>query len=81
MRRPRPRWPASDAASWLIPLGEVAVATDDERVVVADLGAEAGAQVPLRHGHADGVGEALTEGSRRDLDARRVSDLWMAGRG
>ena len=62
-------------------LGEVAVAADDEGVVVADVGTEACAQVALGDGHADCIGETLAEGAGRDLDARRAPDLWMAGCG
>ena len=47
---------------------EVAVAADDEGVVVAQLGPEAGPQQPLGHPHAHAVGEALAEGAGRDLD-------------
>jgi len=58
---------------------EVAVAADDERVVVADVRAETGAQRPLGDAEADGVGEALTEGAGRDLDTRRVVHLGVTG--
>ena len=43
---------------------QVAVAADDERVVVTHLGAEAGAQPALGDAHADGVGEALGPAGR-----------------
>ena len=52
-------------------LHEAAVAGDDERVVVDQLGAELRAQAPLGDRHADGVGEALAERAGGDLDARR----------
>ena len=59
---------------------EIAVAADDERVVVADLGTEASPQPALGDAHAHGVGEALSEGTGGDLDARRVVHLGMSRR-
>ena len=58
---------------------EIAVAADDERVVVADLWAESGTQPALGDPHAHGIGEALAEGTGGDLDARRVVHLGMTG--
>ena len=62
-------------------LHQATVTGDHERVVVLRLGAEPGAQVPLGDRHADGVGESLTERSRRDLDAGGVAGLGVAGCG
>jgi hypothetical protein len=59
--------------------GEVAVAADDEGVMVRDVAAEARSQPPLGDGHADGVGESLSERSRGDLDAGGAVDFGMAG--
>src|SRR5207248_2905310 len=59
---------------------EVAIAADNERVVVADLGPEAGAQHTLGHTESDGVGEALTEGAGGDLDAGGVMHLGVTRR-
>ena len=49
-------------------------------MVVGQLRAEAGPEVALCNGHADAVGDALTERAGGDLDASRMSDLGMAGR-
>ena len=46
------------------PLHEVAVAADDEGVVVDELGAEARPQPALGDAHADAVAEALAERAR-----------------
>ncbi len=62
-------------------LHHAAVTGDHEREVVLGLGAEAGPQVLLRDRHADGVGEALTERSGRDLDPGGVSCFRVPGRG
>ena len=62
------------------PFLEVAVAADDERAVVAELWAEAGAEPALGDAHADGVGEALAQRAGGDVDARGVVDLGVAGR-
>ena len=59
-------------------LHEAAVAGDDEGVVVDELGAEAGPQPALGHGHADAVGEALAERAGGDLDAGGVVHLGVA---
>ena len=63
------------------PLGQAAVARDDEGVVVTDRFAEPGSEIALGDGHADGVGETLPEGARGDLDACRVPDLGVTRRG
>jgi hypothetical protein len=60
-------------------LRQVAVGADGEDAVVADVGAEAGPQVRFGDGHADAVGEALTEWPGGDLDAGGVTVLRMAG--
>ena len=59
---------------------EIAVTADREHVVVADLGAEALAQVRFRDRHAHTVGEALAERTGRDLDAAGVQALRVARR-
>ena len=56
-------------------LHEVAVTADPEDVVVAQLGAEARAEVLLVDRHADGVRKALPQRAGRDLDALRVPVL------
>ena len=79
LSRPNPRCPASDAASWLTPSmrqPSPAIA----HVWWSTRGREALAQEPLGDRHADGVGEALPERSRRDLDTRGVPGLGVAGR-
>src|SRR3989337_1981810 len=48
-------------------------------LVVDQAGPKPGVEQPLRECHADGVGEALAEGPRRCLDARRMAVLGMAG--
>ena len=60
-------------------LHQAAVAGDHEGVVLHQIGAEAGTQVPLRHGHSDRVGEALSEGAGGDLHAGGVARLGVAG--
>lgn len=62
------------------PLGEVAVAADHEGVVVAELGAEPGPQPRLGHPHPHAVGDALAQGTGRDLDPGRVVALGVARR-
>ena len=59
---------------------EVAVAADRERVVVAELGAEAGPKVLLGQRDAHGVADALTERPGGDLDVLDVALLGVAGR-
>ena len=65
---------------------QVAVGGEDVDVVVEDALARRGVRVEQaalaasRHGHADGVADALAEGSGGDLDARRVVVLRVAGR-
>ena len=59
---------------------EAAVAGDGEGVVVLDVGAEAGAELALGDGHADGVGEPLAERPGRHLDAGGVAALGVARR-
>ena len=64
-------------------LHHVAVAAHDPGAMVdqRQIGAvEAGRQHALGERHADGVGEALAERARRDLDARRLAALGMARR-
>ncbi len=61
-------------------LHEIAVAAEDEGVVVDDLGSEPGPEHALGDSHADTVGETLTERPGRDLDARYQADLGMTGR-
>ncbi len=77
--RPRPRWPASEAASWLTPFLEASVTGDREHAVVADLRAEPLAEVRLGERDADTVREALAERPRRDLDAGGVAVLRVPG--
>ena len=60
-------------------LRQTAIAGDHEGVVVRERGTEAGAQVLLRQRHADGVRDALAQGTRGDLDAGGVSVLGVAG--
>ena len=57
---------------------EVAVAADDEGVVVDQVRAESGPQHPLGHPEPDPVGEPLPERPGRDLDARQVVGFRMA---
>ena len=59
--------------------GEVAVATDHERVVVDQVGAEAFPQVLLGHAEADAVADALAQRPGGDLDPRGVVALGVAG--
>jgi hypothetical protein len=59
---------------------EVAVAADPEDVVVAQIGAEARAEVLLGDGHPDRVPEPLPERARRDLDAPGVPLLRVTRR-
>src|SRR5215475_5784538 len=59
-------------------LHETAIAGDDVRKVVHDIRSEHGAQIFFRDGHSYAVGEALTEGSRGDLDAVLDRVLGMA---
>ena len=60
-------------------LHQATVTGDHERVVVDGVGAEPVGEDPLGDRHADSVGEALTERSGGDLDARRVTGLGVAG--
>ena len=60
-------------------LGQVAVTGDHEGVVVADVGAEAGAEPSFGQAHADAVGEALAQRTGGDLDAGGVVDLGVPG--
>ena len=60
---------------------QAAVAGEHEREVVLHIGAEAGLEVALRQGHADGVGEPLAERAGGDLHAGGVADLGVARRG
>ena len=57
---------------------QVAVAADNEGVVVADVGSEACPEVSFGDGHSDAVGDALTQWARSDLDAGGMPDLRMA---
>ena len=77
MSRPSPRWPASDAASWLIPSFEVSVGADHEGVVVDEVGPETGPQDPLGNAQTDAVSHPLAERARGDLDPRCQVDLRM----
>jgi len=64
-------------------LHHVAVAGQHVGVVIDDLvpvAVEAGGQVALGQRHADGVGEALSQRARRDLDAGGAVRFRMAGR-
>ena len=60
------------------PLLEAAVAGEHERVVVADLGGEGGAQPAFGDPHAHPVGHALAEGTGGHLDPGRVVELGVA---
>ena len=62
------------------PLLETAVAGDDERVVVLDIGAEPRPELAFGDRQADGVPEALAERPGGDLDPRRVAPFGVAGR-
>ena len=57
----------------------VTVAAEHPGAVVAQLGAEALAQHPLGHGHADRVGEALAQGAGGGLDHADLTHLGVAG--
>src|SRR5439155_13664087 len=61
-------------------LFQVTVAADDERVVVADLAIEAGAEPALGDAHPDRAREALAERAGGDVDPRRVVHLGVPGR-
>jgi hypothetical protein len=61
-------------------LHEVAVTRDHEGVVVAQLGAEAGAQPALGDRHAGAVADALAERAGGDLDALGVVPFGVARR-
>ncbi len=58
---------------------QVAVAADPEDAVVAEIGAEALAQVLLVDRESDRVREALAEGAGRDLDTLGVAVLRVTG--
>ena len=83
MRLPSPRWPASDAASELMPSSRspseqmhVDVVSDGlERVV----GVEARRHHLRGDAHPDAVRESLSERTGRHFDAGRVAVLGMAG--
>jgi hypothetical protein len=59
---------------------QVAVGADREYAMVDDVAAVALAQEALGHRHADAVRKALAERPGRRLDARRVTELGVAGR-
>src|SRR6059058_1290749 len=56
-----------------------AICSDGEAPVVAHVGAETGPQVGLGDGHADPVGEPLTERTGRHLDPGGMAVLRVAG--
>ncbi len=65
------------------PLHEIAVATDEERVVVDDFLSglvERGGEVGFGDGHADGVARSLAERAGGRLDSGRVAMLGVPGR-
>ena len=59
---------------------QAAVASDDIGAMVDELVAETRRLQPLRHGEADGGGEALAERAGRRLDADRMAVFGMARR-
>jgi hypothetical protein len=61
------------------PFHQATVAGDHPGAVVDEIIAEAGGQMTLGHGHADGGGEALAQRAGSRLDAGRVAILGMAG--
>ena len=61
-------------------LHQAAVAGDHPGAVIHKVLAEAGGQVALGHGHADGGGEALAEGACGGLHPRRVAVFRVPGR-
>ena len=77
--RPRPRWPARPAASWLTPSIRQPSPAIDPGPVIDQLVAEDGVQVPLGDRHADRHGEALAERPGGRLDAVEQEILGMAG--
>ena len=79
--RPRPRWPARPAASWLIALHQAAVAGDHPGAVIDQIVAELGVEVPLGDRHADRHREPLPERPGGRLDAVEQEILGMAGAG
>jgi hypothetical protein len=61
---------------------EVSVAAHHKGVVIHDVMAgpvEAGGQVPLGHGHADGIGKSLTQWAGRGFDTGRVAVFGVTG--
>ncbi len=62
-------------------LHQTAVAREHERVVVHQVGAQPRGQEALRQRHADAVGEALAERTRRGLDSGRVTELRVTSGG
>ena len=59
---------------------QVAVGREHVCLVIDDRIAEHGRHVPLRHGHADGIGQTLAERAGGGLDAGRVAVFRMTGR-
>ncbi len=72
------RWPGERDRLLADAFHEVAVGGEHVGMMVDDLGAEDGGQMPLGDRHADRVGEALAERAGGRLHARRDEILRMA---
>ncbi len=80
-RRPRPRWPARPAASWLMPSIRQPSPATHPGAVIDQIVAEHRIEMPLGDRHADRHRQALAERAGGRLDAVEQEILGMAGAG